>query len=169
VASKVNFTNNLKDISEFLAVEKIPKEMDGENPWVYEYVEPVVGENSKLKDTETRDKLFEVRDALYEEYEQKTYAWMREKDTAKRAVINNDRHEIAKKLREGYWILDPYIRSRSLYDRLGMLKPDGTVDHYAWNTKPNVPAATISAPAVVEAPAVAGAPAAVETSADDID
>lgn len=168
MASKVNFTNNVKEISEFLNANKIPKEMDGEDPWAYEYIEPVIGENKKLEDTATRDKLSEVRDALYEEYEQKTYSWMREKDAAKRTAINNERNEIAKKLKDGYWVLDPYIRARSLYDRVGILEPNGKADHYAWNTSapvngiPESPAA----PAVV---APAPAAVAVETSADDID
>ena len=41
-----------------------------------------------------------------------------------------ERNSIAKRLNENYWCLDPYIRARSLYDRQGMIKPDGQVDYY---------------------------------------
>jgi hypothetical protein len=165
VASKVHFTNNVSDMSEFIAPSKIPKELDGEDPWVYEYAEPLIGENPKMKDTATRDTLVEERDVLYDEYEQKTFEWLREKDAQKRAVIRSERHELAKKLRAAYWVLDPYVRARSLYDRVGVLSPDGKLNYSTWNktvnavngTNGSIPEATASAPGVVE------------TGADDVD
>lgn len=160
VASKVHFTNNVKDMSEFITPNRIPKELDGEDPWEYHYVEPVVGENPKLKDTETRDRLLEEREALYDEYEQKTLQWLREKDAEKRTGIKAERTEIATKLKDEYWVLDPYVRARSLYDRVGILNEGGKLDYYSWNkTAPTngVPGATASAPAVVD------------TAADDVD
>jgi hypothetical protein len=161
VASKVNFTNNLKDLSEFIHPNRIPKELDGEDPWEYQYVEPVLGENAKLKDTAARDKLLEEREGLYEEYERKTWEWIKEKDTTKRMAVYAERNELAKQLRERFWVLDPYIRARSIFDRVGILKEGGKLDYYASWDKPSPtndnPAATASAPAVVE------------TDADDVD
>ncbi|KAK9783509.1 hypothetical protein SCAR479_00068 [Seiridium cardinale] len=160
VASKVHFTNNVKDMSEFLTPNRIPKELEGEDPWEYHYVEPVVGENPKLRDTETRDRLLEERDSLYDEYEQKTLEWLRIQDAEKRAAIKAGRTEIATKLREGYWTLDPYVRARSLYDRVGILNEGGRLEYYSWNkTAPSngAPGASASTPAVVD------------TAADDVD
>ncbi|KAI3319024.1 CRAL/TRIO domain-containing protein [Xylariaceae sp. AK1471] len=155
VASKVHFTNNVKDLEEFIAIDKIPDEMDGTSGWTYKYIEPVPGENDRMKDTETRDKLLKERETLYEEYENKTTEWIHEDDATKRTAIKSERSAIAKKLKEQYWRLDPYIRSRSLYDRIGVIQPEGKLNYYpAW-----------------QAPAAAtnGTPAAVETSADDLD
>ncbi|KAI1809161.1 CRAL/TRIO domain-containing protein [Poronia punctata] len=154
VASKVHFTNNVKDLEEFIALDRIPDEMDGTSGWTYEYLEPVPGENDKMKDTQTRDELLRERESLYDEYETKTIEWIHEEDGAKRTTINEERAVIARKLKEQYWRLDPYIRSRSLYDRIGVIKPGGHLDYYsAW-----------------EVPAVPnGKPAPVETSPDDID
>ncbi|KAJ2978297.1 hypothetical protein NUW58_g7540 [Xylaria curta] len=157
VASKVHFTNNVKDLEEFIARDKIPDEMDGTSGWSYEYIEPVPGENAKMSDTETRNKLIKEREALYEEFEHKTIEWIHEDDATKRAAIKSDRSAIAQKLREQYWRLDPYIRSRTLYDRVGVIKPDGKLDYYPpWK----VAATANSAPA---------AAVAVETSTDDLD
>ncbi|KAI0389018.1 CRAL/TRIO domain-containing protein [Xylariaceae sp. FL0594] len=155
VASKVHFTNNVKDLEEFIALDRIPDEMEGTSGWSYRYVEPVPGENDRMKDTETRAKLIREREALYEEYENKTIEWIQEGDATKRTTVNSERNAIAKRLKEQYWRLDPYIRSRSLYDRIGVIKPGGELDYYpAW-----------------EAPAApSGAPrSAIETSPDDLD
>ncbi|KAI8627498.1 CRAL/TRIO domain-containing protein [Xylariaceae sp. FL1651] len=156
VASKVHFTNNVKDLEEFIAIDKIPDEMDGTSGWSYRYIEPVAGENDKMKDTETRNKLLKEREALYEDYENKTLEWIHEEDAAKRTGLKSERGAIAKKLREQYWQLDPYIRSKSLYDRIGVIKPDGQLDYYpAWQA----PVTTNGAQAVATA----------ETSTDDVD
>ncbi|KAH6652086.1 CRAL/TRIO domain-containing protein [Truncatella angustata] len=160
VASKVHFTNNLKDMSEFLTPSRVPKELDGEDPWEYHYVEPVIGENPKLKDTDTRDTLLEERDVLYEEYEQKTLQWLNEKDAGKRAAIVAERNNLATKLKEGYWTLDPYIRARSLYDRVGILNAGGKLDYYSWNK---------AAPANSASGAAASAPTLPDSAADDVD
>ncbi|KAF2971999.1 hypothetical protein GQX73_g1598 [Xylaria multiplex] len=157
VASKVHFTNNVKDLEEFIARDKIPDEMDGTSGWSYQYIEPVPGENDKMNDNETRDKLIQEREALYEEFENKTIEWIHEDDTTKRTAIKAERSAIAQKLKEQYWRLDPYIRSRTLYDRIGVIKPDGKLDYYpSWEAK----ATTNGTPA---------AAAVVETSSDDLD
>lgn len=156
VASKIHFTNNVKDLEEFIEKDKIPDEMEGTSGWEYEYIEPVHGENAKMSDTETRDKLLREREAIYEEYENKTIEWIHEEDAAKRAAIKAQRNAIAQKLREQYWRLDPYIRSRTLYDRIGVIKPDGKLDYY-----PPWKAVATAANGV--------AAGGVETSADDLD
>ncbi|KAI1365101.1 CRAL-TRIO domain-containing protein [Xylaria arbuscula] len=130
VASKIHFTNNIKDLEEFIDKDKIPDEMEGTSGWEYQYIEPVRGENAKMNDTETRDKLLKEREAIYEEYENKTIEWIHEEDATKRTTIKAQRSAIAQKLKEQYWRLDPYIRSRTLYDRIGVIKPDGKLDYY---------------------------------------
>ncbi|RYO85089.1 hypothetical protein DL766_004016 [Monosporascus sp. MC13-8B] len=155
VASKVNFTNNFKDLEEFIAANRIPKDLDGEEDWAYQYVEPAAGENDRMKDAAARDRLLQEREDLYAECEQKTVAWINEADAEKRASIQSSRNQVAKKLRDQYWQLDPYIRARSLYDRLGIIKPGGVIDYYP----------SASAPA----PAANGAAAPDQTSPDDVD
>ncbi|KAJ2897841.1 uncharacterized protein MKZ38_004354 [Zalerion maritima] len=127
VASKVHFTNSAKDMEEFIAPEHIPKELEGKENWEYKYVEPVPGENDKMKDTATRDKLLQEREAQVTEYEQLTMKWIAKPDDE---TLRMERAAVAEKLRKGYWELDPFIRARSLYDRVGMLREGGEVVPY---------------------------------------
>lgn len=127
VASKINFTNNVKDLEGFIERSRIPKELDGDEDWTYKYVEPVPGENDKMKDTATRDSLIAAREDLYKDYENATIEWIHNPQSAE---IKARRNDIAARLKQGYWVLDPYIRARSLYDRIGVLQPGGKVDYY---------------------------------------
>ncbi|KUI72279.1 hypothetical protein VM1G_07982 [Cytospora mali] len=121
VASKVNFTNNLKDIEEYIPTSRILKEFDGEEDWEYKYVEPIPGENDKMKDEARRDSLLAAREQLYKDYEDATLKWIKSPEDAS---IKAERNNIAAKLRADYWNLDPYLRARSYYDRTGWIQGD---------------------------------------------
>lgn len=130
VASKVNFTNNVKDMEQFISKDQIIKELDGDEDWEYTYLEPEPGENDKMKDTTTRDKLLAEREHIYRAFEETTAQWVLSNDAEQVKTVREKRENIAKQLREHYWRLDPYVRARSLYDRSGMLRANGTVDFY---------------------------------------
>ncbi|KAL2129482.1 hypothetical protein VTI74DRAFT_7691 [Chaetomium olivicolor] len=156
VANKVHFTNNAKEMEEFIPIKHIPKDLEGEEDWTYQYVEPIEGENAKMADTETRDRLLAARAGLYKEYEDATLEWIRNPEGEKAAAIKKRREEIAERMRVDYWGVDPYLRARSYYDRTGVLLPGGKLNWY--------PEGKVNGAA---APAVAAT--APETSADDID
>ena len=122
--------NNVAEMEEHIALDRIPKEMDGTEDWEYKYPEPVPGENDKMKDTTTRDALLEARAALNREYEQATLDWLKEGPGEQGTSIKQRRNEIAAKLKDSYWKLDPYVRARSMYDRIGVLKAGGAIDFY---------------------------------------
>ncbi|KAH6615719.1 putative phosphatidylinositol transporter protein [Chaetomium sp. MPI-SDFR-AT-0129] len=182
VANKVHFTNNAKEMEEFIAIKHIPKDLDGEEDWTYEYVEPVEGENAKLADVETRDRLLAARGELYKAYEEATAEWIRlagagtvagsDAKGAAAEEIKTKRTELAEKLRVDYWNVDPYLRARSYYDRTGLLLPGGKLNWYpetkaVEEKKEEAPVAadtTTAAPAEATVP-----PAAVTTSDDDVD
>ncbi|KAL1861809.1 phosphatidylinositol transfer protein csr1 [Diaporthe australafricana] len=126
VASKVHFTNNLKDVEQFIHSSRVLKELDGQEDWTYTYVEPTPGENDKMKDEVTRDGLLAAREQLYKDYEEATLKWIQNPDDA---TVKTQRDSIATKLRVDYWNLDPYVRARSLYDRTGWLQGE-KVDPY---------------------------------------
>ncbi|KAL1891159.1 phosphatidylinositol transfer protein csr1 [Sporothrix stenoceras] len=130
VASKVHFTNNVKDMEQFISKDQIIKELDGDEDWEYTYLEPEPGENDKMKDTATRDKLLAEREHLYRAFEEATAKWVVGTNAEQIKTTREKRESVAKQLREHYWTLDPYVRARSLYDRSGMLRADGTVDFY---------------------------------------
>ncbi|CAH0017510.1 unnamed protein product [Clonostachys rhizophaga] len=145
VAGKVHFTNNKNDLEKFIEPSRILKELEGDEDWEYKYEEPIPGENDKMKDTATRDKLLASREDVVKKFEATTLEWIKKHDGTDGSSLKSKREQLATQLREGYWILDPYVRARSLYDRTGVIKPGGSVDFYSTKTQ------------------------AKETSADDVD
>ncbi|KAK0673581.1 hypothetical protein QBC41DRAFT_214486 [Cercophora samala] len=133
VANKVHFTNNATEMQEYIPLKHIPKDLDGQEDWSYQYVEPIPGENDKMKDVATRDELLRQREGLYKQYEEATMEWIKTAD----AGVKKKREEIAERMREDYWKVDPYIRARSYYDRTGVLLPGGEVDWYPGEKKEN--------------------------------
>ena len=128
VAGKVHFTNTVDELSKYVARERIPAELGGDDPYTYAYVEPTPGENAELADAATRDRLLEARAAIVREFEAATQAWVAGPPDA--AEVRERRREIAERLRKGYWELDPYVRARSLCDRIGVIGKGGRIEFY---------------------------------------
>ncbi len=151
VAGKVHFTSDVKDLEEHISRSQIIKELGGDENWEYTYVEPKDGEDELLKDEATKEKLKTERNADALEYQTKTFDWI---NNAGGAGLNEKRDEIARRLHDNYWKLDPYVRARTLYDRVGMIEKGGKVNFYPSHEK--VKAEIANGPAT-------------STSADDID
>lgn len=149
VASKVNFAKNVTELEKFVPRAQIPKELDGEDPYSYTYVEPVVGENAT--DETLKATLESEKQELVGKYERIVLDWIAEGDAGKSLDDRRkERDAVAEALRTNYWKLDPYVRAKSLYDRIGLVGEAGTLHFYPEREKENVKPA-------------------VETSADDLD
>lgn len=127
VASKVHFISGPKQLEKLIPPEHIVKELGGQENWEYKYIEPIPGENDRLKDTETRDRLLTERMNLGDELYKTTAEWI---SGDKSDDLLNRRKEIVEKLRANYWEVDPYIRARSLMDRTGVIQEGGKIDFY---------------------------------------
>ncbi|KAH9845198.1 CRAL-TRIO domain-containing protein [Teratosphaeria destructans] len=149
VASKVHFASNVNDLESVIPRPRAPRELGGDEDWEYAYVEPVPGENKAMSDTATRDAILRERAGMFDAYEKETQSWLAGDESA---VLR--RSGIARRLAESYWKLDPYVRARSLYDRIGVLGPNGTLDFY-----PKAAPSSAAAPATAPASAPATAPA----------
>ena len=158
VAGKVSFVKTVDELEKFVPRTQIPKELGGDEDWVYTYPEPVAGENDTMADTATRDKLQAERAQIVARYEHAVQDWVLEgpKPDAL-ADRRRARDQVAEELRANYWVLDPYVRARTLYDRMGVIRPVGELAFYSKEGAAAAPAA----------PAAAGKT--VETSADDLD
>jgi hypothetical protein len=143
-------------MEEFVPKDHIIKELGGDEDWAYKYIEPVPCENDKMKDTATRDKLLHEREDTIKAYEKETLDWIHWKETDV-ASLKRQRHDLAATLRDGYWVLDPYVRARSYYDRSGLIGERGVTHFYP------------SKVAETPAPAQNGTSKQVETSAADLD
>ncbi|KPM38535.1 CRAL-TRIO domain-containing protein C3H8.02 [Neonectria ditissima] len=151
VASKVHFTNNRTELEEFIEPKHMIKELEGDEDWEYKYIEPIAGENDKMKDIETRDRLIEAREELVKKYEHATREWIRHPEGDEAKAIKAERAKLAEQLKVDYWNLDQYVRARTLYDRQGAIQGGGKTNWYS-APKAAVPSAS-----------------AVSTSADDLD
>src|ERR1700761_1175718 len=77
VASKIHFTKNREDLEEFIAPERLPKELEGDEDWEYEYSEVQAGENVQMEDKEKRDVLVKQRHDLAKEIQDVTIDWIK--------------------------------------------------------------------------------------------
>jgi hypothetical protein len=87
-----------------------------------------------MKNTAKRDEILAVRKQTFKELQDNTRDWIgaalkREEDRV--AELKNQRELLIKKSHESYWELDPYVRSRSIYDRTGVLLPGGKINFYS--------------------------------------
>lgn len=151
VASKVHFTKTIQELEHFVQRNHIIKDLGGDDPYTYKYVEPTPNENALLADEESnnkiRTKLLDERAAIVREYEKVTQEWIKN-DTAGAGDDDDDndekttttlqqkqttttrRNELTQSLRTGYWHLDPYLRAKTLYDRLGIIRAGGRIRFY---------------------------------------
>ncbi|EMC99625.1 hypothetical protein BAUCODRAFT_62758 [Baudoinia panamericana UAMH 10762] len=125
VASKVHFASNVEELTQWIPRKQIPKENGGDEEWRYEYVEPKEGENRQMDDAEARGKLVQERMGMVRGYEADTLAWVEGKGSA-----GEERRALAGRLAENYWRLDPFVRARSLYDRVGVIGEGGRLEFY---------------------------------------
>ncbi|KAI4167292.1 MAG: hypothetical protein LQ343_007336 [Gyalolechia ehrenbergii] len=128
VASKVHFTKNLEELERFVEKSHIIKELGGDDPWEYHYVEPKTDENERMSDKSTLQRLLDERRSVVKEYESTTQEWIA--NSQNRMALQQKRNDLVERLRSGYWQLDPYARARSLYDRIGMIREGGLIQYY---------------------------------------
>ena len=155
VAAKVHFTSNVEDLEAYIPRKQIIKELGGDEEWEYKFIEPVDGENALMNDDETKQKLQDERNEDVLDYQSKTFEWIRSGAGEGGQKIKDQRDETAHKLHDNYWRLDPYVRARTLYDRVGMIEKGGKINFYPSHDKPQL--------------TVSGQAANVQTSADDVD
>lgn len=138
VAAKIHFTKNREDLEAFIPPSQIMKELEGGEDWEYKYSEVEAGENTKMEDTETRDKLISERQELAKEIQASTIEWIRasfKQESQAASAAKEKRDSQIEHLRKQYWELDPYIRARSLYDRLNIVQGNGKIDFYPGQEK----------------------------------
>ncbi|KAF2018486.1 CRAL/TRIO domain-containing protein [Aaosphaeria arxii CBS 175.79] len=132
VAGKVHFCKTVEELEAFIPKNQIPTECGGDEKWEYTYPEPVAGENNQMKDEAGREAIQTARAQLFKNYESSILHWIHDGDSQTKSLEERrkERDTIAEELRSNYWKLDPYVRARSLYDRLGVIQQSGKLDFY---------------------------------------
>lgn len=121
VASKIIFTNSFEDLEEQIDRKYILKELGGDDAVPWEYPEPTFEANGHLEDDEALAAIEAERDALIDKFMHKTVAWVEEGDPETSAALLQDKIALGRQLGDNYKRLDPYVRNRSCFDRLGMI------------------------------------------------
>jgi hypothetical protein len=142
VAGKVHFVKNHEELEGFVPKSQILAELGGDEKWEYTYVEPQDNENEAMKDEATRATLQSARDEMVRKYESTVLKWIHEapEDAQSLQERRKERDAAAEELRSNYWKLDPHVRARTLYDRIGTLQEGGKLDFYP--AKTTAPAAS---------------------------
>ncbi|OOG00460.1 hypothetical protein ASPCADRAFT_401445 [Aspergillus carbonarius ITEM 5010] len=138
VASKIQFTKNVQDLEKFIPKDRIMKELDGDEDWAYQYVEPQPDENKLQEDTAKRDEMVAERQQLAQDLQDVTIEWIsstKKKDESTAKAVVDKRKGLIERLRAQYWELDPYARATSLYDRLDVIQGGGKIEFYPTKSK----------------------------------
>ncbi|KAK6532694.1 hypothetical protein TWF281_006872 [Arthrobotrys megalospora] len=130
VASKIQFTNNVNDLSKFINQAQIPKFLGGKENWVYDYKEPDTNENlaitdASMDDLDEKQSVENIRKDIIAQYEKSTERWLKEESKSGIAEVKDERHKLMARLKQNYWALDKFVRARTYYDRIGVLGSRG--------------------------------------------
>lgn len=123
--AKIAFTWTVNDLEKLIPREHIPWWMGGDDNFDYSYPEPTTNEDWLMNNSEARSKLLDERAKASIRFDDAT----RELIDATRhgnpdiEDIKNRRIECVEEARKFFWMLDPFVRSRTIYDRWGMIDP----------------------------------------------
>ncbi|KAF7713396.1 Uncharacterized protein PECH_001336 [Penicillium ucsense] len=134
IAAKVNFTNNVNDLTKFIARDQLVEELGGSEKWKYNYIEPDENENQRMSDTTTQEALLQERQQIGEEFLSATSDWIqasKSKDESKVQSAQSQRAYLAERLRVNHWKVDPYARARLCLDRENVIQEGGKINFYA--------------------------------------
>ena len=123
VAEKIHFTKGVDELVNFVPREQLLTELGGDHDWNYTYQEPDPNTDFPLPDDASSRSAIEAWANKCSEYQELTLQWVNAKGTDDAGVLMDKRHELAIKLVDAYWKMDPYVRARSFYDKLGLVAP----------------------------------------------
>lgn len=120
VASKIHFTKNVEELSNFIEKKHIPDYMGGKDEYTGQYPEPLPehGRPSKKKDA-TYFKIKQTRDDDIVKFLDTTRKWVESTNPEVSARYLQDKIDLETRAAQGYVDLDSYIRIPGIYDRNG--------------------------------------------------
>lgn len=132
ISSKIHFTSNNKGLTPFISKDNLQTCYGGHDNWEYKYVDPTPSE--VLQSEEKKASIQAERNDLIQEFNRLTAEWASlEPGCVGAEVKAGERSELAKQLQQHYWKLDPYVRARTYYHRVGVIDSTGEVDFKAAN------------------------------------
>ncbi|KAG0264266.1 hypothetical protein BG011_007156 [Mortierella polycephala] len=101
IRAKIQFTNNRKDLEEFVAPDQLmnTKAYEGEDATPYHYVPPVPGENRLLhEDSDAKLRAMARRKEMELTFERLTEVWQGQKQLSSSAAVIQERHEVGMRM-----------------------------------------------------------------------
>ncbi|ODV77340.1 CRAL/TRIO domain-containing protein [Suhomyces tanzawaensis NRRL Y-17324] len=122
VASKIHFTKDFKELSQFVDPTFIPKDFGGMDNSVPTYPIPTKADTHTIKKKdENYIRIRKERDDLYMKLIETTIRWVESTNPAVSEQYYQDKIRLGLQLSDQYLLLDPYFRCPSIYDREGTL------------------------------------------------
>ncbi|KAF9955223.1 hypothetical protein BGZ65_003522 [Modicella reniformis] len=128
IRAKIKFTNNRKELEEFVAPDQLMQNnaYEGEDDVTYRYIEPIPDENKLVvEDSEAKQRALARRKEMELTFERLTEIWQGQKQLSSSAAVIQERHEVGMKMAEAWWTAEPYTRARTVYHRIGAIQPPG--------------------------------------------
>lgn len=119
--NKVKFSYSTSDLLAMISIDQLPDFLGGSSRYHYKWTPPRDDDDAPLRDFRTRHKLLSLRSSQYDTLEKLTVDWIQEPDFRESLRLFTDRQLCLDDLAISYWQLDPYVRSRSVFDRHGIL------------------------------------------------
>lgn len=129
IRAKIKFTNNRKDLEEFISPDQLmsTKAYEGDDLVPYHYQDPFPDENSKMQeDSEAKTKVIHRRKEMELTFERLTEIWQGQKQLSSSAAVIQERNEVGLKMAEVWWAAEPFTRARTVYHRIGAIQRPGT-------------------------------------------
>ncbi|KAJ2078705.1 phosphatidylinositol transfer protein csr1 [Coemansia sp. RSA 988] len=130
VKSKIIMINSSSGFSPYIDPEHLISEIGGRKKFEYKYKLPSSEENNLMADTKARDEVEADFVRAVDDYEAATRKWLdavTDNNESSSSLDAFGRDEARNALRKSTIALDPYVRARTLYHRLGFISPDHSV------------------------------------------
>lgn len=125
VASKIRFTKGSKDLLKFIDPQFIPAKLGGKDTYKPEYIVPTPENCGKTPKDEKFRELITERNQLVMTFIEATIKWVLSKDSKESAEYERVRSQLQIDISRNYLKIDPYIRTKSCYERAGQIKVNG--------------------------------------------
>lgn len=121
VASKIHFTKTTKDLEKFVDKKHIPLDLGGLDDFKPTYIPPTKENSAKKPKDETFQKLVAEREHILLQFFEHTLKWIKAKTPEESTELLNTKIQLGAEGGLNYIALDPYIRTRGLFDRNGCI------------------------------------------------
>lgn len=121
VASKVHFTKTADDLAKFADKKFIPKDLGGNDDYAPKYITPTKENSARLPKDDKFEQLVKERRELTLTFIETTLAWLKAKSAKESTELMDLKVQLGAELAQNYLKLDPYIRTRGVFDRDGAI------------------------------------------------